>query len=399
MRIALIADTFPPLRTSGAVQMRDLARELVRQGHNPCVITPAPGLRNGWQLTVEEGVEVLRIRTFQTKDVNYVIRAVAEFLLPFLMGWKIGQSSLATENWDGVVWYSPNIFFGPLIWSIKRRCGCRSYLILRDIFPEWAVDAGLLRKGMVYQWLKLIERFQYSVADVIGVQSPSNLGYLRIWAKTTGRKVEVLNNWLSEFQISDNEPMACLRGLESKTVFVYAGNMGVAQGMDCLLALAKDFRTDPSVFFLFVGRGSEVDRLKLFARENGLSNVRFQDEIDSDHIPALLSRCQIGMLALDPRHKTHNIPGKFLAYLHAGLPVLARINEGNDLRDLIADEMVGRVSVGSESLEVLLLHAKELACDEVLRIRMGENGRKLGRKLFSSSAAAAQLVRSICVFH
>lgn len=394
MRIALIGEAFPPMRISGAVQMRDLARELVRQGHNPCVITPDPRLRNGWQLMIEEGVEVLRVKTFQTRDLNYVLRTLSEFLLPFLLTWKIRRSTLAKENWDGVVWYSPNIFFGPLIWVIKRRCGCRSYLILRDIFPEWAVDAGLLKKGVVYKWFKLIERFQYSVADVIGVQSQSNLAYLGNWAKKRGRKVEVLSNWLSEFRDCDDEPLACLRGLDNKTIFVYAGNMGVAQGMDCLLALAKEFITDPNVFFLFVGRGSEVDRLKLFATENGLSNVRFEDEIDSDQIPSLLSRCHVGMLALDKRHKTHNVPGKFLAYLHAGLPVLARINDGNDLRDLIVDEMVGRVSVGSESLDVVLLQAKELASDECLRVKMGKNGRGLGKKMYSSSAAAAQVVRS-----
>lgn len=100
------------------------------------------------------------------------------------------------------------------------------------------------------------------------------------------------------------------------------------------------------------------------------------------------------MIELNERHKTHNIPGKFLAYLHAGLPVLARINDGNDLKDLIEDEMVGRVSIGSESPDVLLLQARELASDEALRSKMGKNGRELARRMYSPSMAAGQLVRS-----
>lgn len=272
--------------------MRDLARELVRQGHRPCVITPDPRLRKGWQLAVEDGVEVLRIKTFQTKDVNYVFRTVAEFLLPFLMIRKIGRSTLARENVEGVVWYSPSIFFGPLVWAIKRRCGCRSYLILRDIFPEWAVDAGLLKRGLVYQWFKLIEQFQYSVADVIGVQSPANLGYLRNWAKKTGRKVEVLNNWLSEFRISDDKPLACLRGLEGKTVFVYVGNMGVAQGMDCLSALAKDCKTDPSVFFSSLVVAVRLIDLSCSYRKMAFPTCVLKTKL----IPIKFRRCLVGAM-------------------------------------------------------------------------------------------------------
>ena len=395
MRLALIADTYPPLKTSGAVQMRDLAAELKRQGHEPCVITSDPELPGAWQLNVERGVDVLRLKTLRTKDVNYVNRTIAEFLLPFMMALRMRRSSLAAEFWDGVVWYSPNIFFGPLIRKLKRRCSCRSYLILRDIFPEWAVDAGLLRRGVVYRWFKWIERYQYSVADVIGVQSPSNLDYLSDWARDHGRKLEVLNNWLCDFDLGADGRSPQLQGLEGKTVFVYVGNMGVAQGMDSLMCLAQEFGSDPRCIFLFVGRGSEVPRLRDWAADKGLRNVRFEDEIDPDNIPALLRDSHIGLLALDPRHKTHNVPGKFLAYLHAGLPVLARINDGNDLKEVIEKESVGAVSTGSEPLDILYDQARTLAGDELARAAMGRRCLELGREMYSASTAAAQIVTAI----
>src|SRR5204863_2592464 len=85
----------------------------------------------------------------------------------------------------------------------------------------------------------------------------------------------------------------------------------------------------------------------------GLTNTLFFDEIDSCEMPGLLSQCFIGLLTLDPRHKTHNIPGKFLTYLRAGLPVLARVNPGTDLAYLINNEGVGRAYDGDSDQPLL----------------------------------------------
>src|SRR5574343_542715 len=119
MRIALIADTFPPLRTSGAVQLRDLAREFVRQGHQLTVLLPAPGLAQPWALEDFEGARVLRLRAPRTKDIGYVRRTIGEFMMPFAMFRNLQKSPLASEQWDGVVWYAPSIFHGPLAMRLK----------------------------------------------------------------------------------------------------------------------------------------------------------------------------------------------------------------------------------------------------------------------------------------
>ena len=142
MRIALIADTFPPLRTSGAVQLRDLSREFIRQGHELTVLLPSSELGKPFCIEILDGVEVLRLRAPKTKDINYVRRTISEFFMPYAMRRNFRKSPLARSKWDGVVWYSPSIFLGPLANSMKISSRCRSYLIVRDIFPEWAVDLG-----------------------------------------------------------------------------------------------------------------------------------------------------------------------------------------------------------------------------------------------------------------
>ena len=352
MRLALIADTFPPLRTSGAVQLRDLSREFARQGHSLCVLLPAPEQLEPWHSHEVHGVQVIRLKAPRTKDIGYVRRTLAEFMMPFAMLRNFRKSPLAKERWDGVVWYSPSIFHGYFASALKASSGCKSYLVIRDIFPEWAADMGLMGRGLPYRFFDAVARYQYSVADVIGVQTPGNRNYFNRWVTKPRRHLEVLQNWLDKpaqvrCSIRVNET-----SLAGRRVFVYAGNMGVAQGMDILLELANRLRRRADVGFLFVGRGSDAARLKADAESRRMENVLFFDEIDPDEIPDLYAQCDAGIVALDPRHKSHNIPGKFLTYMQSGLPVLANVNPGNDLAQMIREERVGQVCETSQGEEL-----------------------------------------------
>jgi glycosyltransferase involved in cell wall biosynthesis len=360
MRIALIADTFPPLRTSGAVQLRDLTREFARQGHSLCVLLSVADQREPWKLEDFDGAQVLRLKAPRTKDIGYVRRTLAELVMPFAMLQSLRKSPLAKERWDGVVWYAPSIFHGPLVSALKKSSRCKGYLIIRDIFPEWAVDMGLMGRGLPYRFFDAVARYQYFVADVIGVQTPGNQQYFDRWKGQPGRKLEVLQNWLDKPSASRCSIRVGETELAGRKVFVYAGNMGVAQGMDILLDLADKLRSRQDIGFLFVGRGSDAARLKATAQARQLDNVVFFDEIHPDEIPALYAQCHVGIVALDPRHKSHNIPGKFLTYMQSGMPVLANINAGNDLAQLIRDERVGHVCETNRVDELLLLTEKLL---------------------------------------
>lgn len=360
MKIALIADTFPPLRTSGAVQLRDLTREFARQGHPLCVLLPAPDQSEPWKLEEFDGAQVLRLKAPRTKDIGYVHRTLAELAMPFAMLRNFRKSPFAKKCWDGVVWYAPSIFHGPLVNAIKKSSRCKSYLIIRDIFPEWAVDMGLMGRGLPYLFFDAVARYQYSVADVIGVQTPGNRRHFDTWLEQPGRLLEVLQNWLDKPAQMRCSIRADQTALAGRKIFVYAGNMGVAQGMDILLDLAERLRSRPDVGFLIVGRGSDAARLKAAAQSRQLDNVVFFDEIDPDEIPDLYAQCDAGIVALDPRHKSHNIPGKFLTYMQSGLPVLANINAGNDLAQMIRDERVGQVCETNQMDELLQLAEKLL---------------------------------------
>jgi glycosyltransferase involved in cell wall biosynthesis len=352
---------------------------------------PSADLEQPWQLENMNGVQVLRLKAPRTKDISYVRRTIGEFLLPFMMLRNLRKCPLANVRWDGVVWYSPTIFLGPLAHALKKASACRSYLIIRDIFPEWAVDMGLLSRGLAYRFFKAIERYQYSVADVIGVQTSANLPYFDHWARQDGRRIEVLQNWLADAPDVGSSISVAAGPLVGRTIFVYAGNMGVAQGMDILIDLAEHLLNRRDIGFLFVGRGSDVKRLCGNAKARGLDNVVFHDEIDPTEIPGLYTQCHIGIVALDPRHKTHNIPGKFLSYMQSGLPVLASINPGNDLAELIQRERVGRVCT-DHSVDTLQRLALELVEEITSGKNMSYHCRALSAKLFSPEVAVKQIV-------
>ncbi|GAC1652935.1 MAG: glycosyltransferase family 4 protein [Acidobacteriaceae bacterium] len=393
MRVLIVVDTYVPARISAALQMHDFAKELLAQRHEPAVMVPTADLSEGWLLERIDGVLVLRVRAARIKDVGMLRRAMNECLLSFFMWRGLRSSPLSEVRWDGLIWYSPTIFLGPLIAWLKRRHGCRAYLILRDLFPDWAVDAGVMRQGLMYRLFKGIERFQYAVANMIGVQTRANVPLVADDCRDGAARVEVLNNWLAE-PLPPTTICALPASLSGRTVFTYTGNMGVAQGMDCLLDLARRLRSRDDIGFLFVGRGSEVARLKRFRDEQGLDHVVFLEEVDATDIPGILQQCHVGLIALHPRHTTHNIPGKLITYFYAGLPVLARINVGNDLQQLIESEGVGFVCTG-DSQHLLQPFAEKLAADPNLRSRMGLAGRNFAKRAFSPGGVVVQVIRAL----
>jgi len=393
MRLALISDAFPPMRSSGAVQLRDLAREFARQGHDLTVLVSSPGLDRPFIREEFDGATVLRLRTSQTRDTSYAWRFFAELAMPHLMRWALRAAPFDPAALDGVIWYSPAIFHAPLVRWLKRKSGAPGYLIIRDIFPQWALDTGVIKPGLAYRVLDRIARRQYDAADVIGVQTPGNCAFFADWAKRPGHRLEVLHNWLGSPAGRPCSIDVAATPLAGRKLFVYAGNMGVAQGMDRLLDLARQLRRRSDIGFLFVGRGRDAERLAAVARDERLDNVLFHDEIDPDEIPALYRQCQVGLVALDPRHSTHNIPGKFLSYMQAGLCVLATINANNDLVSLVADERVGWVSSDPDGRDLASLAIAAMAAAGDAAI--AERCRDLAVRMFDASAAVRQIVAGL----
>lgn len=358
------------------------------------MILPSADINENWEIKEISGVRVVRLKSPPLKDLNYVRRTINEFLMPFFMLHNLKKSPIAKEKWEGIVWYSPSIFHGPLVNSIKKVSGCKGYLIIRDIFPDWALDMGLIGRGIPFYFFSLIARYQYHVADIIGIQSKGNYLYFEKWKHKPSRKLEVLNNWLNKPENNKCSIRINQTSLAERRIFVYAGNVGVAQGIDILLDLAIKLYSCRDIGFLFVGRGTETHRVRKFIKTMELNNVLCFEEIDPDEIQDLYSQCIAGIVSLDPRHKSHNIPGKFISYMQCGLPVLANVNKGNDLVSLILDENVGQVS-DSNSIDDLLKNLYKLLDQVDNDNLLPQRCRDLFERKFSSEIAINQIIKAL----
>jgi len=392
MRLIIVTDSFPPLKNSGAIQMLDLSLEFVRQGHEVLVLTPSAQIDATYQLEEFDRLQVLRLKAPKMRSVSYLRRVISEFVMPFMMIRHLKQSPLKRAQFEGVVTYAPSIFLGPLSNHLKRVSGCKNYLIIRDIFPQWAVDVGLISaSGLPYYLLKKVERYLYSTADTIGVQTPANLTYFNNDLVDDSTTIEVLQNWLAK---GDEKPCSIVVEetlLKGRMIFVYAGNMGDAQGLSIFISLAERMKKNSAVGFLFVGRGSAVSSLRQDVETRALDNVLFFDEIEPEEISALYKQCDVGIISLDQRHKTHNIPGKFLSYMRAGLPVLAVINSGNDLEHIINDNGVGYVTT-NHSVDYLTVFAEEVVDSVLSNEDVSEKCQSLYSDLFSPVKAVEKII-------
>ena len=340
------------------------------------------------------GTKVLRLKSTQTKDIGYIRRAINEFIMPFIMYRNFQISPIANYKWDGVIWYSPSIFHGPFVRKLKKKSDCKGYLIVRDIFPQWLVDLELIKIGLAYKILNAVADYQYSIADIIGVQTAGNLAYFDKWKKKYSRDVDVLQNWLDKPQRLKCSIRINKTAFAGRKIFVYAGNMGAAQDAGILIELAKNLIDRRDIGFLIVGRGSDFVKLKSSARIQKLKNLIFLDEIDPDEIPDLYSQCHIGLVILNSKHKSHNIPGKFLTYIRSGLPVLASINKGNDLANIISMERVG-MACESNNIDDLSRLALVLLDDIRKDSNYPQRCKKLFEEKFSVKSAVEQITKGL----
>jgi len=392
MRILIIVDCYYPSSKSGAKLIHDLGVELRRQGHQITILTPSERNVFDLELKTEDGLLIARVKNGQLKGVSKIRRALREIGLSRTL-WSKSEDFLRANPHDLILFYSPSIFFGDLVQRLKMLWDCPAYLILRDIFPQWAVDAGLMRKGPTYHFFRWKEFKQYNAADIIGVQSPANLDYFTAMSLRRKFNLEVLYNWTMPDEAP--KPTFAYRkqlGLQDKVVFFYGGNIGVAQDMDNIVRLAERLKNQPQAHFLLVGEGSEVERLKALIQTKGLTNIQILPAVGQEEYLAMLTEFDVGLISLDRRLRTQNFPGKLLGYMSCAKPLLCSVNPGNDLKTMVESHQAGLCSINGED-EAFLAHAESLLHDEFLRRRLGRNSRRLLERNFSVSTIAAQILR------
>jgi glycosyltransferase involved in cell wall biosynthesis len=398
MRIAIVADSFPPLKNSAAVLVFSLAEVFASEGHHVLVVTPSTEIEKN-DIEDDYGTfRVLRIRCGGIKSHHKFLRGISELNLFFLLPYHFNKTQYGDESWDLVIWYSPTIFLGGLVKSLKKKTYF-SYLILRDIVPDWMLDIGLMKKGFSFYLLKWFEHYQYRLADFIGIQSPGNRKYIENLLLPNLKSLEVLPNWMPSISkvhhfVEDKNSYTNLQKtiLAGRTILIYAGNLGEAQGVENLAQVVLSQRDRLDCGFLIIGRGSKKEWLHNFIKTHNLDNALLLDEVDLVTLSRYYRQSHCGLVFLDPNHKSHNIPGKFISYLEAGLPVAACVNSGNDLIKIIVQNRLGMVADNlrqfSNDLNSVIISTNDKASYSVRARTYYENN-------YQPTAIASQIIKTV----
>ncbi len=390
------------IEVSGIYQ--DLMRKFRDEGHDIYIVTPSErqlGLKTS--MTEDKGVHILNVWTLNLQKTSVVEKGIGQVLVE-------GQYKRAIKNYlkgvkfDLILYSTPPITFPNVIAYLKRQNPqARTYLLLKDIFPQNAVDIGMMTttgvKGLLYKFFRRKEKKLYAFSDYIGCMSPANVEFvLKHNPEVDAKRVEVAPNSLElkAYSSQDGQEKAERYYIRKKynlptdkPIFIYGGNLGKPQGIDYLIKCLDAVKGRTDCHFVVVGTGTELPKLqewydsnlsRIRELENGSSantngtnqtNVTVMKGLPKEDYDMLVKYCDVGLIFLDHRFTIPNYPSRLLSYLEYKMPVVCATDVNTDIGKIAEENGYGYwcESVNPEDFTALV--DKMLAAD---RKAMGEKG-------------------------
>ncbi len=377
--------------------MTEIAHRLVDEGHELDIITSLPwythhAVEDGWggRPVRRERTSwgwITRVHPFPTDKRNIPARALA----------FAGFTALAAlaavfrrRRPDVVLAMSPPLTLGLAGWVSARLRRVPFVFNVQDIFPDVAVEVGAISNERVISVLSWLERFVYRRADAVTVLSDDLRENVESKIGERARTVvRVIPNFVDSLRIRPADRLNAYRemlGLGDRTVVMYAGNSGFSQPLDLMIEAAEALGDRSDVAFVINGSGSERPRLEEKAK--GLSNVHFVDFQPPESLAQVLSAGDVHVIALRRGLARSSVPSKLYSILAAGRPVLASIDDGTEVANVIQEHECG-VAVQPEDSEAFIAAVVDLVDDRTGREAMGERGRAFVETWVSPAGVAA----------
>ena len=356
----------------------DLLRKFNEHGHNVFVVSPRER-KNNLPTTheVNEGVELLKVKIGNIQKVNFIEKGISTLLIEkqFIRAIKKYYGHV---KFDLVIYATPPITFYEVVKFIKKRDNAHSYLLLKDIFPQNAVDLNIMyKKSIIYRYFRSKERKLYEISDYIGTMSDANSKYiLKNNPSINTETVEVAPNSIEpkEVKINLDEKNKIRRKYKvpiTKRIFIYGGNLGKPQGIDFLIQCIQKNEDNHNSFFVIVGSGTEYNRLGTFFDKNNIKNSVLLNQLPKDEYELLVNSSDVGMIFLDKRFTIPNFPSRLLSYMQAKMPVLSATDPNTDIGDVIEQGRFGYSCISNDVNKFNDL-VNKLATETNLE-RMGQN--------------------------
>lgn len=329
----------------------DLLREFTKHDHKVYVISPVERRKNQDTYIIEGGMAtILKLRIGNTQKTSIIEKGISTLQIEpqFIFGIKKYFSNI---KFDLVLYSTPPITFCKAIEYVKKRDGAKTYLLLKDIFPQNAVDIELIQKtglkGLLYRFFRNKEKRLYSISDTIGCMSPANVDYIiNHNPEINPDIVEVCPNSIEPIDVSINlETRKIIRkkyGIPlDKLVFVYGGNLGKPQGIDFMVDCLRTQYGNDRVYFLIIGDGTEYRVIDAYVNIEKPKNVKLMKKLPKIDYDKLVAASDVGLIFLDHRFTIPNFPSRLLNYMQAKIPVLAVTDTTTDIGKVIVDDGFG----------------------------------------------------------
>lgn len=375
----------------------DLIRSFAKKGNRITVLLPCEK-RYGLNTTCEQidNITVIKVKTGNLFDVKLVTKFLSRMGL--LKRYKKAlKKYVRFEKYDAVLSSTPPTTLYPLINSIKKRDGALSYLMLKDIFPQNAVDLEMISEGgLAHRIFRFFERRLYLSSDYIGCMSPANVKYLLKqdpWIDC--EKVGICPNALEILKFSGVDKKI-IRGKydipNEKIVFVYGGGLGKPQGIDFFVKCIKKINRSDKYMFVVIGAGPYLEELERLS-DDYRDILKVIPWVPVDDFNEIVAGCDVGLIFLDNRFTIPNFPSRLLTYLQAGIPVLSATDENCDVGYISKKNGFGYWCKSDDEEDFISLLA--LFEDELIRREMGEKSRLFFEKNCDVDIVSDSIIRCL----
>lgn len=309
----------------------DLMRKFREEGHKVYIVTPSER-RDGRKTCVieEKGVKILSVRTLNVQKTNVIEKGIGQLSIEFLYKRAI-KRYFKGVNFDLILYSTPPITFPKVIeYAKKANSKAKTYLLLKDIFPQNAVDMGMFSKsglkGVLYKFFRAKEKKLYALSDFIGCMSPANVEYvLKHNPEIPVDRVEIAPNSIELIETNKYIDKGVLSKYDiptDKPIFIYGGNLGVPQGIPFLIQCLEANADREDCHFVVVGTGTYYQELADWFVSRRPKAVTVMKGLPKEDYDRLVQACQVGLIFLDYRFTIPNFPSRLLSYLEYRMPVI-----------------------------------------------------------------------------
>lgn len=361
----------------------DLVRELSNKGINMYVVSPRQKRENlQTELSIQDNINILKVKTGNiTATKSFIEKGMSTVMIEdqYLNAIKDNFSNV---KFDMIMYSTPPITFNKIIKYYKKHHNSKTYLILKDIFPQNAVDIGLMKKnGILYKLFRRKEKELYEISDMIGCMSQGNIDYILEHNNYIDKdKMEIFPNAIEPINRKEktekNKQILDKYNIpEDATLFVYGGNLGKPQGIDFLVRVANEFHKVENGYLLIVGSGTEFNKINNHIEDNKPKNVSIYERLPKEEYDKLIGCADVGLIFLDHRFTIPNFPSRLTSYMENSLPILAATDKNTDLKEVLIESESGFWCESIDENE-FIKYAQKLSKDKELREQMGSSGRE-----------------------